>query len=341
VDIIWNGLVRNFRHLYDLLFSVDSQLSVTSLACAFFIASGFLIIRRGRQGRSVRLRALMRALFPRRIVRSPSTVADFGYFLFNVFVYAGIFGMAAVSYQFLTNAVIGGLVFVFGAPKAVTAPEFVSRTIVTLVLFLSYEFGYWIDHYLKHRVPVLWELHKVHHTAEVLTPLTSFRMHPLDTWIFGNILAVTAAIANGFVNYLFGDTTYQYALSGTNILLVAFIHVYVHLQHTHMWIAFRGVLGRVFISPAHHQVHHSTNPIHFNKNLGNSLAIWDWLFGTLHVPSKKREKLTFGVSPAYADAHTITGEFLSPIGRAFMSLSAMASRRSPLWLRMPSARREA
>jgi hypothetical protein len=70
VDIIWNGLVRNFRHLYDLLFSVDSQLSVTSLACAFFIASGFLIIRRGRQGRSVRLRALMRALFPRRIVRS-------------------------------------------------------------------------------------------------------------------------------------------------------------------------------------------------------------------------------------------------------------------------------
>jgi len=272
-------------------------------------------------------------------VRSPSTVADFGYFIFNVFVYAGIFGMAAVSYQFLTNAVIGGLVVVFGAPKAVTAPEFVSRATVTMVLFLAYEFGYWIDHYLKHRIPVLWELHKVHHTAEVLTPLTSFRMHPLDTWMFGNILAVTAAIANGFVNYLFGDTTYQYALSGTNILLVVFIHLYVHLQHTHMWIAFRGVLGRVFLSPAHHQVHHSTNPVHFNKNLGSSLAIWDWLFGTLHVPSKKREKLTFGVTPAYADAHTITGEFLSPIGRAFKSLSAMATRRSPLWLRLPAYRK--
>ncbi len=186
------------------------------------------------------------------------------------------------------------------------------------MLFLAYEFGYWLDHWLKHRIPMLWELHKVHHTAEVLTPLTTFRMHPLDTFIFGNILAATAAVTNGIGAYLFGDTTYQYVLSGNNIILVVFIHLYIHLQHTHMWIAFRGALGRIFVSPAHHQIHHSTNPIHFNKNLGSCLAVWDWLFGTLHVPAKEREKLTFGVEPGYADAHTVTGEFISPVGRCAM-----------------------
>jgi sterol desaturase/sphingolipid hydroxylase (fatty acid hydroxylase superfamily) len=78
-------------------------------------------------------------------------------------------------------------------------------------------------------------------------------------------------------------------MSDTNIILVLFIHACVHLQHSHMWIAFRGVLGRIFVSPAHHQVHHSANPKHFNKNFGSCLALWDWMFGTLYVPEKKRE----------------------------------------------------
>ena len=328
VDIVWAGLVRNFNHFCDVLLSAGSQFSLTSLACAFVIAVAFLALRRHRKGRRLRWRAIWRALFPRRIVKSPSTAADLGYFLFNTFVYAGIFGMAAVSYQFLTNGVLDGMIAVFGHPAPSALPVIISRSIITLLLFLAYEFGYWLDHFLKHRIPVLWELHKVHHTAEVLTPLTSFRMHPCDTWIFGNILAVTAALTNGVAAYLFGDTAYQYALAGNNVILVIFIHVYVHLQHTHLWISFRGLLGRVFISPAHHQVHHSTNPVHFNKNLGSCLAIWDWLFGTLHLPGKSREKLTFGVAPGYPDAHTITGEFLSPIGRAGAVLAASIPKRT-------------
>jgi len=93
--------------------------------------------------------------------------------------------------------------------------------------------------------------------------------------------------------------------------LVLFIHAYVHLQHSHMWIAFRGLAGRIFISPAHHQVHHSENPKHFNKNFGSCLALWDWMFGTLYVPAKKREKLTFGVA-GRADAHSVKGELVAP-----------------------------
>jgi sterol desaturase/sphingolipid hydroxylase (fatty acid hydroxylase superfamily) len=311
------GLLHIAHHTYDLLFSLGSQISLTSLGCALAIAAVFLTARHVRRRGRMQPKLLLRALFPRRILRHRSTNADIGWLLFNCFVYGGVFGMAGLSYQFLTNGVRDGLIATLGPATPSVLPELMQRAIVTVTLFLAYEFGYWFDHFLKHRIPALWELHKVHHTAEVLTPVTSFRMHPLDTLIFGHILAAMAALANGVLAYSFGDTTYQYALSGTNIILVVFVHLYVHLQHTHIWIAFRGVLGRIFLSPAHHQIHHSTNPIHFNKNLGSCLALWDWLFGTLHLPAKEREKLRFGVEPAYADAHTMQGEFIAPFGRAF------------------------
>ena len=321
------GLLGIASHAYELLFSLGSQISLTSLACALAIAAAFLTLRHLRRRGRMRPKLLLRALFPRRILRHRSTKTDIGWLLFNCFVYGGIFGMAGLSYQFITNGVLNGLIATLGPVTPSALPELAQRAIVTAVLFFAYEFGYWFDHFLKHRIPALWELHKVHHTAEVLTPVTSFRMHPLDTLVFGHILAATAALANGVLAYSFGDTTYQYALSGTNIILVVFIHLYVHLQHTHIWIAFRGALGRLFISPAHHQIHHSTNPVHFNKNLGSCLAIWDWLFGTLYIPAKTPERLTYGVEPAIPDAHTISGEFLSPFGRSFGVLFGWLRRR--------------
>ena len=228
-----------------------------------------------------------------------------------MFVFSVAFGWAVLSYQFVTNAIIGGLVGAFGPVAPPAWPEFFSRAVITLMLFLAYELGYWFNHWLSHKVPFLWEFHKVHHTAEVLTPLTNFRVHPIYMLVFANILALSAAIANGVGHYLFGDTAYQYALGDTNIILVLFIHAYVHLQHSHMWISFGGVLGRVFISPAHHQVHHSDNPKHFNRNFGSCLALWDWLFGTLYIPRKEREPLTFGFGD-HPDAHTVKGELVAP-----------------------------
>jgi sterol desaturase/sphingolipid hydroxylase (fatty acid hydroxylase superfamily) len=152
-------------------------------------------------------------------------------------------------------------------------PEIVQRAGVTLVLFLGYELGYWSDHFLKHRIPALWELHKVHHTAEVLTPLMT--MHPLDTFIFGHILAMTAAVANGLAVYAFGDTTYQIRAVGDQYHLGR-VHPSLRAPAAHACLdrVPRRARTRVLKSP-HHQIHHSTNPVHFNKNLGSCLALWD------------------------------------------------------------------
>jgi sterol desaturase/sphingolipid hydroxylase (fatty acid hydroxylase superfamily) len=44
----------------------------------------------------------------------------------------------------------------------------------------------------------------------------------------------------------------------------------MHLQHSQIWTTFTGVLGRIFVNPAHHQIHHSDNPKHYN---GSCLAL--------------------------------------------------------------------
>ena len=324
------GLLYFWNQLSKLLFSLGSHFSFTSLGAALAIATAFYTYKRIARGRRVRLKTILRALFPKRIVASPSNYADLGYVFFNVFVFGIVFSWAVLTYQAVTNGIIDTLVAVFGQPAPSALPELASRIIVTLMLFLAYELGYWFNHWLSHRVPLLWEFHKVHHSAEVLTPLTNFRVHPVYAWIFANILALSAAIANGLANYIVGKTSYQYALSDSNIILVFFIHVYVHLQHSHVWISFTGMLGRIFVSPAHHQIHHSNNPAHFNRNYGSCLALWDWIFGTLYIPPREREKLTFGVEPDQYPAHTITGELIAPFIRAARHVRAgLPSRTTP------------
>ena len=332
----WSAFHFAFEQLRRLVFTLGAPLSLTSLAAALAISATFFALQRKKRGRRLRFKVLMRALFPRKILRHRSNQADIFYLVFNVFAYGIVFGWAVLSYQFISNAVIGALVAVFG-PSAPSAPGFLANAVITLMLFLAYELGYWFNHWLSHRVPLLWEFHKVHHSAEVLTPLTNFRVHPIYAVIFANILAFSAAVANGLGRYAFGDTAHQYALADTNIILVLFIHGYVHLQHSHMWIAFRGLAGRIFISPAHHQVHHSTDPKHFNKNFGSCLALWDWMFGTLYVPAKHREKLTFGVA-GHADAHTVKGELVAPFLDAAAHLRPATPRSAPLTV--PVAKRD-
>ena len=311
-----------FGQLQKLLLSLGSHFSLSSLSAALLFAVAFYGAKRLRRGRKLRVRTLLRAVFPKRIVQSRSNHADIGYLFFNVFVFGVVFGWAVLTYESVTNGIIAALVGALGQPTASALPSWTQNAAVTLMLFLAYELGYWFNHWLSHRVPLLWEFHKVHHSAEVLTPLTNFRVHPVYTWIFANILALAAAIANGLARYVFGDTAYQYAMADTNLILVFFIHTYVHLQHSEVWIAFRGLLGRVFVSPAHHQIHHSRDPKHFNRNYGSCLALWDWMFGTLYIPAKDREVKAFGVTPDEFPAHTISGELVAPFLRAWMLVRA-------------------
>jgi sterol desaturase/sphingolipid hydroxylase (fatty acid hydroxylase superfamily) len=302
--------------LLRLLLSPGSSFSLASLLSALCVAILFLGLKRSGHKRQVRIRVLLRALFPRCILQSPSSRADVGFFVFNVVLAGALFGWAILSYHLVSTWVDAGLVSAFGALQPTSLSPVTATCLLTVALFLAYELGYWIDHYLAHRIPVLWEFHKVHHSAEVLSPLTNFRVHPVDSLVFYNILALVMGTTGGLVNYGLGRSFEPFTIANSNVMTLVFTYLLTHLQHTHLWIAFTGVWGRIFLSPAHHQVHHSTNPIHFDKNLGAGLAIWDWLFGTLHMPSRKRERLTFGVEPRPANPHTMTEGLIAPIGHA-------------------------
>jgi sterol desaturase/sphingolipid hydroxylase (fatty acid hydroxylase superfamily) len=119
----------------------------------------------------------------------------------------------------------------------------------------------WLAHWADHRLAPLWRLHAVHHTQEEVSVLTSFRAHPL-VHIIEFFLATVPVVA----------------LTGFHPLAPVLITAYLclgTLTHANVPWTF-GPLGRVFVSPAYHRLHHSVDcpP---GANLGVVLAIWDVL----------------------------------------------------------------
>ncbi len=189
---------------------------------------------------------------------------------------------------------------VFGALDAPAELPLYAKVPMILGLYLAFEFAYWLDHFLSHKIPFLWEFHKVHHSATVLTPFANWRVHPVDTIIYMNILSAVVGSATGLIQYVAGEPFALTATAGSGILYGAYMALWGHLQHSQFWLSCTGLAGRLVLSPAHHQIHHSNDPVHFDKNFGASLALWDWLFGTLHVPPREKEQLRFGTE---GDAH--------------------------------------
>lgn len=135
---------------------------------------------------------------------------------------------------------------------------------ICFVLILDFTL-YWV-HRLNHTVAAFWELHKFHHSASELTILTTSRLHPVE-------IAMNN-IAFSFPLFLVGVPV------DTFVIFFLFTNWLGHIHHSMIpwkW----GLIGKyLFISPAAHRIHHSTEPHHFNKNFGTVTPIWDHLFGT-------------------------------------------------------------
>ena len=303
-----------FSKAQDMFLTVASPLSLPQLLSAFVLALAWIFVRRRARGKGLRVQPFLKTFFASRVFLSRSAKLDYQLAIFNLFIAGVLFGWAVLSHHTISIWTHDALGALFGARPASGQPGLAIAVLTTAALFLAYEFAYWLDHYLAHKTPFLWEFHKVHHQAEALTPITNFRVHPVDSLVFYNILALCTGLTQGLCSHLFG--TAPITLSGENIFFLVFAFTTLHLQHSHVWIAFRGVWGRIFLSPAHHQIHHSRNPIHFDRNFGSSLAVFDWLFGTLHVPSASRDAVAFGVDGEGADPHSLAGALVAPFARA-------------------------
>lgn len=142
-------------------------------------------------------------------------------------------------------------------------------------LFVSvvlYDFTtYWI-HRASHNIPLLWRLHRVHHSDTAMDSSTTFRFHPLELILIyqtGNIL--TAGI--------FGTDV-------TSMALYYFIiYIFFFFEHSDLnypkWI--NNTFGLFFVMPAHHRIHHHQEQFYTDSNFADILIIWDKIFGTFNL----------------------------------------------------------
>ena len=162
--------------------------------------------------------------------------------------------------------------------------------------FLVSDFAhYWLHRAFHSRW--LWEFHKVHHSATVMVPPTASRIHFFEKLCENLLKGSCFALYAGVIFWFCGNKVNNYTLFGIGYLSFIFNVLAANLRHTHIWLSFGPIIERVINSPAQHQIHHSRNPAHFNRNFGTNLSLWDWLFGTLYVTGAKPELLEFGVAP--------------------------------------------
>ena len=191
-----------------------------------------------------------------------------------------------------------------------------NAVMMTLTSFVAMDFGNFYFHLLQHRSPLLWELHKVHHSAEVLTPLTALRVHPIAATLGSQFLAICAGVPASLYLYLYGNHVAELQVAGVNLFLFLWQTVLANnLAHSHVWVMYPRGVRQIFYSPALHLIHHSADPRHYGKNLGFALTLWDRLAGTLYWPAASdRKGLVLGLEADDMRELRTTGQlFLTPL----------------------------
>jgi iron(III) transport system substrate-binding protein len=196
------------------------------------------------------------------------------------------------------------------------APGWIIASTFTVSLFILDDGAKYVVHRALHHWPVLWCFHKIHHSAETLTPFTVYRTHPIEGLVFGlRAILVQATSAAGFL-YFFGDRAELVTLLGVNAGLFLFNAAGANLRHSHVWISYGRSVECFLISPAQHQIHHSVEVRHRDCNFGAVLAIWDWLAGSLYR-AEDRPPRRFGLFGEPARSYSMTTIYLTPIVEAF------------------------
>ena len=162
------------------------------------------------------------------------------------------------------------------------------------VFFVVGDFLAYLTHYLQHKIPILWEFHKVHHSAEVMHPLSNFREHPVDNFAYDVVTGVGYGLFLGAASTFFEYVPTMPSVFGVPILMFLFNLLGYNLRHSHIWLRWPGVWSKVFPSPAHHHVHHSCHPDHLDKNFAFLFPFWDVVFGTYEMPNDNKD-IKFGV----------------------------------------------
>ncbi len=196
---------------------------------------------------------------------------DFFYMFFNFFLFSLIIYNAASDV--FVNMFLDGLALL-GINNLVAFKVMSWPTWTHLVLgFVVRDFVQWWVHRLLHRVPALWEFHKVHHSVEQMGFAAHLRYHWMENVVYRTL------------EYL------PLALIGIGLRDFFIIHIFTlavgHFNHSNFNIHL-GPLQYLFNNPRMHIWHHAYDlpeEKQYGVNFGLTLSIWDYLFGTAYLPS--------------------------------------------------------
>jgi len=260
-------------------------------------------------------------IFPNAVYRHASAVTDYKYYITTGFVdpflTLVIAGGTAIPVSSRVSAALNSIV---GPLTLHARPGWIARLAYTVLLVAAIDLGYFIFHYLAHRIEFLWEFHKVHHAAEVLTPITGYRNHPIDSLLQLSIIGGIVGFLNGVMTYWYQRPPDLITVLNTSVVLFAY-NLTTNLRHSHVWLSYGNIASHILSSPAQHQIHHSCEVRHLDTNFGRVLSLWDWMSGTLYIPTEKEEFRLGLRHEEHREYVSLWGCYVLPFIKAFRGLT--------------------
>ncbi|WP_156787208.1 sterol desaturase family protein [Erythrobacter sp. SD-21] len=216
--------------------------------------------------------------------------------------------------EFLTNLGLSGINMVLLAPlfvfpdgalrDAIGAPSslagmwnHVPDALALIAAILIFDFVVYWRHRLEH-TRLLWPIHATHHADTALHWLSILRKHPLS-----KLLSTCVDIA---LLLLLGVPEWAVGVAG---IIRGWWGFFIHADVP--WTL--GPLGHVLISPAAHRLHHIRDEALMGSNYGNTVTLWDKLFGTYVDPAPHLNCET-GIAEG---TRGLGGELLRPFDRRY------------------------
>ncbi len=156
--------------------------------------------------------------------------------------------------------------------------------LVVIISVLLLDLAIYLQHVVFHAIPVLWRLHRMHHTDLDFDVTTGIRFHPIEILLsMGIKLGVVVILGPPAVAVLI----FEVLLNGTAMFNHGNVRIWQGLDRVLRWIV---------VTPEMHRVHHSIIPAETNSNFGFNSPWWDRLFGTYRAqPSAGHLRMTIGI----------------------------------------------
>ena len=197
----------------------------------------------------------------------------------------------------------GAIASLIGTPATFTGFwEGLAAPITVVAAILIYDFVVYWRHRAEH-TPLLWPIHATHHADTAMHWLSVMRKHP-----FSKLLSVCVDV---WLLLLLGLP--EWAV-GTAAMLRGWWGFFIHCDVP--WTL--GMLGKVLISPAAHRLHHIRDEALMGSNYGNTVTLWDKLFGTYVDPTPYLDCET-GIAEG---TRGIAGELYRPFEKRYWRKSA-------------------